>query len=147
MIKLVNVSKYYHNEGVVSLGLRKINLEFNIGEFVAITGESGSGKSTLLNVISGIDTYEDGELYINGEETSYYDDEDWEEYRKNKVAFIFQNYNLIDSYSVLRNVETALVNQGYDLKTRRKKAIEILERVGLNKHLKHRASKLSGGEK
>jgi putative ABC transport system permease protein len=98
MIKLVNVSKYYHNEGVVSLGLRKINLEFNIGEFVAITGESGSGKSTLLNVISGIDTYEDGELYINGEETSYYDDEDWEEYRKNKVAFIFQNYNLIDSY-------------------------------------------------
>lgn len=147
MIKLVNVSKYYHNEGVVSLGLRKINLEFNIGEFVAITGESGSGKSTLLNVISGIDTYEDGELYINGEETSYYDDEDWEEYRKNKVAFIFQNYNLIDSYSVLRNVEIALVNQGYDLKTRRKKAVEILKRVGLSKHLKHRASKLSGGEK
>jgi ABC-type lipoprotein export system ATPase subunit len=147
MIKLVNVSKYYHNEGIVSLGLRKINLEFNIGEFVAITGESGSGKSTLLNVISGIDTYEEGELYINGEETSHFDDDDWEEYRKNTVAFIFQNYNLIDSYTVLRNVEVALVNQGYDFKTRREKAKEILSRVGLHKHFKHRASKLSGGEK
>ena len=111
MIKLVNVSKYYHNEGVVSLGLRKL-----ISNLILVS------------------------LF-------YYDDEDWEEYRKNKVAFIFQNYNLIDSYSVLRNVEIALVNQGYDLKTRRKKAVEILKRVGLSKHLKHRASKLSGGEK
>jgi len=147
MIKLENVSKYYHNEGVVSLGLRKVNLEFEIGEFVAITGESGSGKSTLLNVISGIDTYEEGEIYIDGEETSHYDEEDWELYRKNKVAFIFQNYNLIDSYTVLRNVEAALLSQGYDMRERRRRAKEILERVGLGKHLRHRASKLSGGEK
>lgn len=147
MIKLENVSKYYHSEGIFTLGLRKINLEFHIGEFVAITGESGSGKSTLLNVISGIDTYEEGELYINGEETSHYDEEDWENYRKNKVAFIFQNYNLIDSYTVLKNVEVVLLNQGYNFKSRRKKAKEILNRVGLSKHLRHRASKLSGGEK
>ncbi|MGB7531200.1 MAG: ATP-binding cassette domain-containing protein, partial [Bacilli bacterium] len=147
MIRLENVSKYYHNEGVVSLGLRKVSLEFQIGEFVAITGESGSGKSTLLNVISGIDTYEEGEIYINGEETSHYDEEDWEHYRKNRVAFIFQNYNLIYSYTVLKNVEVALLSQGHDLKTRRAKAKEILERVGLGRHLRHRASKLSGGEK
>ena len=147
MIRLENVSKYYHNEGVVSLGLRKVSLEFQIGEFVAITGESGSGKSTLLNVISGIDTYEEGEIYINGEETSHYEEEDWEHYRKNRVAFIFQNYNLIYSYTVLKNVEVALLSQGHDLKTRRAKAKEILERVGLGRHLRHRASKLSGGEK
>jgi putative ABC transport system permease protein len=147
MIKLENISKYYHNEGVVALGLRKINLEFKIGEFVAITGESGSGKSTLLNVISGIDTYEDGELYINGEETSHYNDDDWENYRQNRVAFIFQNYNLIDSYSVLKNVEVALIIQGMSRKERRRRAQAIIARVGLEKHLHHRASKLSGGEK
>ena len=72
MIRLKNVSKYYYSKGVVATGFSKINLELNLGEFVAITGESGSGKTTLLNVISGLDTYEDGEMYINGEETSHY---------------------------------------------------------------------------
>ena len=147
MIRLENISKYYHSEGVVALGLRKVSLEFNIGEFVAITGESGSGKSTLLNVVSGIDTYEEGELYINGEETSHFDDDDWEEYRKNKVAFIFQNYNLIDFYTVLKNVEVALVIQGLNRNERKARAKEIINKVGLGKHLRHRASKLSGGEK
>ena len=69
MIKLENVGKIYSQKNVLSVGLRKINLELNLGEFVAITGESGSGKSTLLNVICGIDSYEEGELYFNGEKT------------------------------------------------------------------------------
>ena len=148
MIKLDNVSKYYHNDGIVTLALRKISLEFKIGEFVAITGESGSGKSTLLNVISGIDTYEDGELYINGDETSYYDKEDWERYRRDSISFIFQNFNLIDSYTVLKNVEVTLIIQGIQNKQERVRiAKEIIERVGLTSHLKHKASKLSGGQK
>ena len=147
MIKLSNISKYYHNEGIVTLALHKVNTEFKLGEFVAITGESGSGKSTLLNVIAGIDSYEEGELYIDGEETSYFDDDDWEAYRRDRVAFIFQNYNLIDSYSVLRNVEVSLVIQGLTKKERVKKAKEIIDSVGLTSHLKHKASKLSGGQK
>lgn len=147
LLRLENISKYYHNEGLVTQGLHKINLEFQIGEFVAITGESGSGKSTLLNVISGVDTYEDGEYYINGEETSYYDESDWEKFRRDTVGFIFQNYNLIDSYTVLKNVEIAMLIQGVDRKTRRKRALEIIEKVGLTSHLRHRASKLSGGQK
>lgn len=70
MLKLENVSKIYYTNGIVATGISKVNLELNIGEFVVITGESGSGKSTLLNVISGIDSYEEGEMYINGKETS-----------------------------------------------------------------------------
>ena len=76
MIKLQNVSKYYHTANSVGLGLRKINLEFVKGEFVVVTGESGSGKSTLLNVISGLDTYEEGEMYLFGEETSHFSVDD-----------------------------------------------------------------------
>ena len=71
MLKLENVSKIYYNKGMIATGITKVNLELKLGEFVVITGESGSGKSTLLNVISGIDSYEEGEMYVNGKETSH----------------------------------------------------------------------------
>ena len=119
MLRLQNVSKYYSSNDVVALGLRKINLEFKLGEFVGVTGESGSGKSTLLNVISGLDSYEDGEMYVNGEETSYFSIEEWEAFRRQYIGFVFQNYNIIDSYSVLENVMIALTIQGYDKETRK----------------------------
>ena len=72
LISLKNVSKFYYSKGVIASGFTKVNLDLYDGEFVAITGESGSGKSTLLNVISGLDSYEEGEMYINGNETSHY---------------------------------------------------------------------------
>jgi putative ABC transport system permease protein len=147
MIRLENVSKYYKSEETVSVGMKKINLEFNLGEFVAVTGESGSGKSTLLNVISGLDGYEDGELYLFGEETSHYTIADWEKYRGTNIGFVFQNYNIIDSYTVLQNVLLALEVQGYDPKTRKQRALELIEKVGLTSHKNHKASKLSGGQK
>jgi ABC-type lipoprotein export system ATPase subunit/ABC-type antimicrobial peptide transport system permease subunit len=147
MIRLKNISKFYSKNQTVSLGLRKVNLEFGLNEFVAIVGESGSGKTTLLNVISGIDTYEEGELYINNEETSYYSKADWENYRKKYIAFIFQNYNLIESYTVLQNVEAALILSGYPKDELRQRALDIIERVGLLDHIKHKATKLSGGQK
>lgn len=147
MIKLENISKYYYSSSMVTCALRKINLEFNIGEFVAITGESGSGKTTLLNVISGLDTYEDGEMYFNGKMTSYFDDDDWEKYRKEEVAFVFQNYNLIDSFTVLENVITAFVIDGYSYKESKTKAKDILKLVGLENDTHKKASKLSGGQK
>jgi ABC-type lipoprotein export system ATPase subunit len=147
MIRLKNVSKYYSKNQTVSLGLRKVNLELGLNEFVAIVGESGSGKTTLLNVISGIDSYEEGEMFINNDETSYYSKSDWENYRKKYIAFIFQNYNLIESYTVLQNVEAALILSGYPKEKLRQRALDIIERVGLLDHIKHKATKLSGGQK
>lgn len=147
MIKLENVSKFYKSAETVSVGMQKINLEFSLGEFVAITGESGSGKSTLLNVISGLDGYEEGELYINGEETSHYTIADWERYRGSNIGFVFQNYNIIDSFTVYQNVLLALEVQGYPANERRARALELIEKVGLLTHKNHKASKLSGGQK
>jgi ABC-type lipoprotein export system ATPase subunit len=118
-----------------------------LGEFVAVTGESGSGKSTLLNVISGLDTYEDGEMFVNDEETSYFSVADWEGYRRQYIGFVFQNYNIIDSYSVYENVMIALKIQGYDATTRKERALELIKKVGLESHTHHKASKLSGGQK
>lgn len=147
MIKLENVSKFYKSAETVSVGMQRINLEFSLGEFVAVTGESGSGKSTLLNVISGLDGYEEGELYINGEETSHFTIAEWERYRGSNIGFVFQNYNIIDSFTVYQNVLLALEVQGYPKKDRKKRALELIEKVGLLSHKNHKASKLSGGQK
>ena len=147
MIRLSNVSKYYHSANSVCCALRKINLEFKKGEFVAITGESGSGKTTLLNIISGLDSYEEGEIFVNGLPTSYFDQSDWEEFRKKEIAFIFQHYNLIDSFNCLENVIASLLIEGSTYKEAKKRAYELLDLVGLKNHAKKRAAKLSGGQK
>ena len=145
-LQLQGIGKIYVSEGNVAVGIRGVNLSFDRGEFVAITGRSGSGKSTLLNVISGMDTYEEGELLIEGQPTSHYRQADWELYREKYVSFVFQDYNIIDSYTVLENVELALMHIP-DRRERRRRAIELIERVGLQEHLRHKGSKLSGGQK
>ncbi len=147
MIKLKDVSKYYYNKGLITSGITKINAEFNIGEFIVITGESGSGKSTLLNVISGLDTYEDGEMYIEGKETSHYGDEDFEEYRKEYISNIFQNFNLVGSYTVYQNIELVMLINGYTKKEARPKILKLINEVELTKYKNTRVSKLSGGQK
>ena len=145
-IQLCDIGKIYAGESSVAVGIRSVNLSFEKGEFVAITGQSGSGKSTLLNVISGMDTYEEGEMLVEGEPTSHYIQQDYEEYRKKYISFIFQDYNIIESFTVLQNVELALMHIE-NKKERRKKALELLHRVGMDKHLRHRGSQLSGGQK
>ena len=118
-----------------------------MGEFIAITGESGSGKSTLLNVISGLDTYEEGEMYVNGEETSHYNEEDYEEYRKKYIGNIFQSFNLVNSYTVYQNVELVLLINGETRRSVKHKVIDILKKVDLYKYRHTKVSKLSGGMK
>ena len=146
LLELKNIGKIYVSDSNVSVGIRGVNLSFDRGEFVAVTGKSGSGKSTLLNVISGMDTYEEGELLVEGEPTSHFMQKDWEEYRKQYISFIFQDYNIIESFTVLQNVELALMNIE-NPRERRARALELLRRVGLEKHIHHKGSKLSGGQK
>lgn len=147
MLRLENISKYYYSGNNVVLALRKINLEFNVGEFVAITGESGSGKSTLLNVLCNLDTFEEGKFFINNEDISHFSVEELDHYRKDYIGFVFQDYNIIDSYTVYQNVETALTMQGYDKTKKHEKVMELIEKVGLTKQVNQKSIKLSGGEK
>lgn len=147
MIELKNVSKFYNDNNIVTVGLRNISLKLNKGEFVAITGDSGSGKSTLLNVISSIDTYDEGEILYYGNETFYFNQNDSDTFRKNNVSFIFQKYNIVDSYTVLQNVMLPLLIQGKTEEEAKERAFEIIKKVGLEHRTSNKGSKLSGGEK
>ena len=147
MIELKNVSKYYNNNGNVSLGLRNVNLKLNRGDIVAIVGESGAGKSTLLNVICGVDTYEEGEIYFKGNETSYFNQNDMDSFRNKYVGFIYQQYNIIDSYTILENVMLPLLLKGLEYQEAKKAALDIIEKVGLSHRVYNKGIHLSGGEK
>lgn len=145
-LKLTDIGKIYASKHDVSVGIRKVNLMFEKGEFVAVTGKSGSGKTTLLNIIGGLDSYEEGEMYIEGKCTSHYSKADWDEYVAKYISFIFQDYNILESFTVLENIEFALTSIK-DLKKRKSTALEIAERVGLKDRLSTKGAKLSGGEK
>ncbi len=146
LLRLKNIGKIYNSNDILTIGVRNIDLSFDYNEFVTIEGESGSGKSTLLNVIAANDTYEEGELYFNEEETSHYSSLDWEKYRENNIAMIFQDFNIIENLSVLENVELALFRIP-DIAKRKEIAKGLIEKVGLTKQMHHKGSHLSGGEK
>lgn len=147
MIKLVDLTKIYNTGESIGIGIQGINLELNVREFVAIVGSSGSGKTTLLNIVSGMDTYTEGEMFIDNISTANFDSEELENYRRANVAFIFQNYHLIDSYTVLENVMVELLIKGMNKKDAKEKAIELITKVGMQHRLHNIATKLSGGEK
>ena len=146
MLQLKNIKKNYESGEEIVKALKGINIEFRESEFVAILGPSGCGKTTLLNIIGGLDHYTSGDLIIDSISTKKYKDRDWDTYRNHRIGFVFQNYNLITHQSVLSNVELALTLSGVDKKTRRKKAIEVLEKVGLKDQMYKKPNQMSGGQ-
>jgi len=146
MLEVKNIKKSYKTGDFTQDALKDVSLKFRRQEFVAILGPSGSGKTTFLNIIGGLDRYDSGDLIINGKSTKKFKDSAWDSYRNNCIGFIFQSYNLIGHISVLANVEMGMTLSGVSSKTRRKKALEVLEKVGLKDHAHKKPNQLSGGQ-
>ena len=146
MLQLQHISKVYHTGNQEFHALKDISIRFRESEFVSILGQSGSGKTTLLNIIGGLDQYTSGDLLIQGKSTKQFKDRDWDSYRNHTIGFVFQSYNLIGHQTALSNVEIAMTLSGVSKAERKKRAIEVLERVGLKDHLNKKPSQMSGGQ-
>lgn len=146
MLQLKNIVKDYVSGDTTVQALKGIDITFRDSEFVSILGQSGCGKTTLLNIIGGLDQYTSGDLIINGKSTKKYKDSDWDTYRNHTIGFVFQSYNLIPHQSVLSNVELALTLSGVSKAERRKRAVEVLEKVGLGDQIHKKPNQMSGGQ-
>ncbi len=146
MLELRNITKTYEVAGFNQKALNKINIKFRQNEFVSVLGQSGSGKTTLLNIVGGLDKYTSGDLIINGVSTKQYTDRDWDTYRNHRIGFVFQSYNLIPHQTALQNVELALTLSGVSKEERRKRSIQVLKKVGLEKQMNKRPNQMSGGQ-
>ena len=146
MLQIKDIHKEYRTGNLVQRALDGVSLSLRDNEFVAILGPSGSGKTTLLNIIGGLDRYDSGDLIINGISTKKYKDRDWDSYRNHTIGFVFQSYNLIPHQTVLANVELALTISGVSKSERRRRAKEVLEKVGLGAQIHKKPSQMSGGQ-
>ncbi len=146
MLQLVGITKSYTTGDFTQVALDDVTLNFRRNEFVAILGQSGSGKTTFLNAIGGLDRYDKGNLIINGKSTKQFTDSEWDAYRNNSVGFIFQSYNLIHHLSVVDNIELGMTLSGVSAEERRKKALDVLDKVGLKEHKNKKPNQLSGGQ-
>ena len=147
LVELIDVYKIY-GEGLESevRALDGVSLSIDRGEFVAVVGQSGSGKSTMMNVLGCLDIPTRGEYLLDGADVSELSDRQLSKIRNKQIGFIFQQYSLIQSLTVLENVELPLIYQGIDPIDRRDMALEALERVGLSGRIKHHPTEMSGGQ-
>lgn len=146
MLELKNITKDYKSANETVHALKGITLSFRENEFVSVLGQSGCGKTTLLNIIGGLDQYTSGDLIINGRSTKDFKSRDWDDYRNHSIGFVFQSYNLIPHQNVLSNVELALTLSGVSKEERRKRARDVLEKVGLSDQLYKKPNQMSGGQ-
>lgn len=146
MLELVNIKRSYEVGGIETKALDGISVAFRQKEFVAILGTSGSGKTTCLNIIGGLDRYDSGDLIIKGKRTVDFKDKDWDAYRNNSIGFVFQSYNLIMHLSIVANVELGMTLSGVSADEKHRRAIAVLEQVGLKEHLHKKPNQLSGGQ-
>jgi putative ABC transport system ATP-binding protein len=135
MIELRNLSKTYLTGGVETKALKNVNLTIRDGDYISIVGTSGSGKSTLLNILGCMDAPSEGEYIYDGEKINELNISKLNKFRKEHISFIFQNFSLLNSYTLYENVELPLIARGMSAKERKVKVMEMLELVGLA-HLK-----------
>ncbi len=147
MIELTDVSKSYRVGAQTIEVLRHVDLHIGQGEFVALLGPSGSGKSTLMNMIGCLDTPSSGTYTLDGQQIAKLSNERMSAIRNHKIGFVFQNFYLLPRMTALRNVEIPMVYAGMATYARRKRAHELLQKVGLDDRVAHRPNELSGGQK
>lgn len=129
------------------MALDRVCLEVDKGEFVSIMGSSGSGKSTMMNILGCLDKPTSGEFYLDGTDVSKMNDSQLAEIRNKKIGFVFQTFNLLPKLTAIENVELPMVYAGISFDKRRKKAMDALEKVGLEKRIKHKPNEMSGGQR
>ena len=147
MLEIRKLTKIYHTESEGSLALSDISIIFPEKGFVAITGKSGSGKTTLLNVLSGFVSYEEGDYFVDGQDFLSFSNEQLENFRKNDIGFVFQDYHLIENFTVIDNLIEALLIVGVPIKEAKKKSEEYLKKFGLYIHKNAKVRSLSSGQK
>jgi putative ABC transport system ATP-binding protein len=145
-IQVHEVTKTYELGQIKVRALRRISLQIERGDFVAIMGSSGSGKSTLMNILGCLDIPTSGSYLIDGVDVSSLDEDDLSDLRSRKIGFVFQSFNLVSRTSAIANVELPLAYAGVDRATRRRRAAEALTAVGMANRLHHQPSELSGGQ-
>ena len=146
MIRTENLTRIFRTEEVETIALNGVNIEVEDGEFIAIMGPSGCGKSTLLNILGLLDSPTGGKYWLNNGEVGHLKERERTAYRKGRIGFVFQNFNLIDELTVEENVDLQLKYLGVGKAERKERVLEILRKVKLSHRAKHYPHQLSGGQ-
>ena len=146
MIRTENLTRIFRTEEVETIALNGVNIEVEDGEFIAIMGPSGCGKSTLLNILGLLDSPTEGKYWLDNEEVGHLKERERTAYRKGRIGFVFQNFNLIDELTVEENVDLQLKYLGVGKVERKERVLEILRKVKLSHRAKHYPHQLSGGQ-
>ena len=146
MIKIEGLSKFFRTEEVETIALNGVSMEVKDGEFVAIMGPSGCGKSTLLNILGLLDNPTSGDYYLADREVGHLKEKERTQVRKGNIGFVFQSFNLIDELTVFENVELPLVYLGCRKSERKRKVMEVLDRMNIAHRVGHFPQQLSGGQ-
>ena len=146
MIRTENLTRIFRTEEIETIALNAVNINVKDGEFVAIMGPSGCGKSTLLNILGLLDTPTEGKYWLGDEEVGHLKERERTAYRKGRIGFVFQNFNLIDELTVEENIDLQLKYLGIGKAERKERVLDILRKVKLSHRAKHYPHQLSGGQ-
>ncbi len=146
MIRTENLTRIFRTDEVETIALNSVNIEVKDGEFIAIMGPSGCGKSTLLNILGLLDSPTKGQYWLGDEEVGHLKERERTAYRKGRIGFVFQSFNLIDELTVEENVDLQLKYLGVGKEERRQRVLDILRKVKLSHRAKHYPHQLSGGQ-